>query len=241
MALALTPWTEIRLVAVSRNATQPDFSLLKPVEPRARSNEAVGSSLKSKASEVAAPAPEDEREWIERARGGDAAAFRCLVERYRDQAYGLALRMLGSPAEAEEMAQDGFVRAWRGLPQFRGDAAFATWLHRIVIRRALDRSAALKVRRARATSLEEAAQIAAPAEAAEPGGSALARRPERLIASLSGVQRAVVALYYYEDRSVEEVADTLGVPTGTVKTHLHRARAALRDGWEREEPRGGGA
>jgi RNA polymerase sigma-70 factor (ECF subfamily) len=181
------------------------------------------------APDAAGPAKTDaseERDWVQRARAGDTEAFRKLVERHRDRAYGLAFRMLGSASEAEETAQDAFLRAWRALPQFRGESAFSTWLHRIVVRRALDRQAVLKSRRAREAPLEDAG----PGEiAAAPDSADLRRKLERLLDSLSEVQRTVVLLYYYEDRSVDEVARTLGIPEGSVKTHLHRARALLRE------------
>jgi len=177
-----------------------------------------------------------ESEWVARARGGDRVAFAALVTRHRDRAYTLALRIVRVPAEAEEVAQDAFVRVWRALPGFRGDAAFATWLHRIVVRRALDRAAVLRHRRARETVLE-----APPEPAIEPHMApdletrARRLRLERLMETLSEAQRAVVTLYYLADRSVDEVATTLGMPVNTVKTHLARARAALRAGWEQEE------
>jgi len=186
---------------------------------------------------TAAPESAEERDWIASARGGDAQAYRRLVERHSDRAYGLAFRMLGSASEAEEVAQDAFVRAWRALPRFRGDCTFSTWLHRIVVRRALDRSAILKTRRAREAPLEEADLV--PERAPESGDAAgledLALRLGRLLGALSDVQRAAVMLYYYEDRSVDEVAAALGIPAGTVKTHLHRARGLLRAGWRKEE------
>src|SRR5690242_725222 len=197
---------------------------LKPEPPRTRSNPTVDT----------APAASEERAWVLRARAGDTEAFRKLVERHKDRAYGLAFRMLGSAPEAEEAAQDAFLRAWRALPQFRGESAFSTWLHRIVVRRALDRQAVLKSRRAREAPLEEAGPevLAASGSAGETG---LRRKLDRLVESLSGVQRTVVLLYYYEDRSVEEVARILEIPEGSVKTHLHRARALLRAAWLEQE------
>jgi RNA polymerase sigma-70 factor (ECF subfamily) len=191
---------------------------LKPDPPIAPSNPVVDT------------AP-DEHAWVARARAGDPEAFRKLVERHRDRAYALAFRMLGSASDAEEAAQDAFLRAWRALPQFRGECAFSTWLHRIVVRRALDRRAALKSRRARESPLEEAADAVAP-EAPDAGPR---RRLDRLLDRLSEVQRTVVLLYYYEDRSVEEVSRILEIPDGSVKTHLHRARAQLREAWTEEE------
>ncbi len=203
---------------------------MKPAEPDPRSNPVVRTVPES---EPAAADRAEERDWIDRARTGDTAAFRRLVERYSDRAYGLALRMLGSPSDAEEVAQDGFLRAWRALPRFRGESTFSTWLYRIVVRRALDRSATLKTRRAREAPLE-----AADAEAPVSGSPTVPSvRLDRLLRSLSDAQRAAVLLYYYEDRSVEEVARALGLPVGTVKTHLHRARSFLRAGWIAEERR----
>ncbi len=176
--------------------------------------------------------PEDDAELVARARARDTGAFRELVERHRARAFGLALRMLRSPADAEEVTQDAFVRAWLALPQFRGESRFSTWLHRIVARRALDRAEVLKRRRGRETFVEAAEHLAG-----EPGdteGAAHAMRLERMVAGLTGAQRAVVTLFYYEGRSVEQVAGILGMPAGTVKTHLSRARAALRESWMRD-------
>jgi len=208
--------------------------LLKPMPAVPRSNAEVGPVPDS--AEALAPESVEERDWIARARGGDAQAYRHLVERYSDRAYGLAFRMLGSAPEAEEVAQDAFVRAWRAFPRFRGDSSFSTWLHRIVVRRALDRSAVLKSRRAREGPLEELETSESIAPHGEDAGQKeRSLRLERLLDSLSDVQRAAVMLYYYEDRSVDEVAAALGIPGGTVKTHLHRARGLLRAGWMAEE------
>ena len=184
-------------------------------------------------AEAGSPAA-DERALIRRSAGGDAAAFRVLVDLHRDRAYGLALRLLRSEQDAEEVAQDAFVRAWRAIGEFRGDASFSTWLYRIVWRRAVDRAAVLRTRRDHETALEPEEEGGGPAFAStvEAAGAAAAapdpERFERMIASLSEVQRAVVTLFYQEDRSVAEVGRALEMPEGTVKTHLSRARAALR-------------
>ena len=188
---------------------------------------------------TAAPDPvasADETEWIERARAGDERAFGWLVDRHRDRAYALALRMLRSPAEAEEAAQDAFVRVWRALPAFRGESKFSTWLHRIVVRRCLDRVAVLNTRRKRETELEHAPEpVAEPDASTDPETRRRAGRLTDLMSDLTETQRVVVTLFYHQDRSLEDVAKTLGLPENTVKTHLHRARAVLREGWLREE------
>ena len=176
----------------------------------------------------------DEGALIERARAGDTAAFRVLVGQHRERAYALALRLTGAPADAEEVAQDAFLKAWRALPGFRGEARFGTWLHRIVARLALDRRERLVERARRETPAAEAPEIVdlAVPEADDPGP-----RLTRLLDRLPERARAAVVLYYYEDRSVAEVARTLGVPEGTVKTLLSRARVTLREAWTREEAR----
>jgi RNA polymerase sigma-70 factor (ECF subfamily) len=177
--------------------------------------------------------PED-RECVERAKHGDEQAFRQLVERHRDRAYGLALRILRSAADAEDTAQEAFVRAWQAFPAFRGESGFSTWLYRIVAHQSFDRLEQLKRRRDRETAIENIAESAAPG-AHDTEAGARSRRLERLMERLSPVQRAAVTLYYWEDHSVEEVAAMLGIPENTVKTHLSRARAELREAWGRTE------
>ena len=172
---------------------------------------------------------EDERRLIGRAQSGDTAAFRELVERHQARAYTLALRILRSAPDAEEVSQDAFVRAWTALPGFRGEASFATWVYRIVARRAFDRAQILKNRRAREQAEDSFHDLAAP-EAGD-DDSLRAALLQRLVASLSPAQRAAVTMFYYEGRSVEQVAAILSMPENTVKTHLLRARAALRTAW----------
>jgi RNA polymerase sigma-70 factor (ECF subfamily) len=176
----------------------------------------------------------EERDWIARAQAGSEEAFRMLVDLNRDRAYRLALRIVRRQEDAEEVAQDAFVRAWNGLGGYRGDARFSTWLHRIVVRRALDRASVLKGRAARETEVDEASSIAAPAHGPDAEARANAARLERLLVKLSPSQRAAVTLFYYEDRSVEDVANLLSMPENTVKTHLSRARVALRQAWLEE-------
>lgn len=192
-----------------------------------------------------APAPgrseerEEERELVQRARHGDEAAFGLLVGRHGNRAYALALRIVRSPSDAEEVTQDALVRAWRALPRFRGDSAFSSWLHRIVVRKAFDRAAVLKRRRGNEIGSEaiEAMPAAEAGPGTDPEGRERGARLERLVAGLADVPRTVVTLYYYHDRSVAEVAGILKMPENTVKTHLSRARAVLRAGWAGDETR----
>jgi len=182
---------------------------------------------------VAPDTADAERDLVERARARDEEAFRVLVDLHRDRAFGLALRITRSREDAADAAQEAFVRAWLALPRFRGESAFGTWLHRIVARRALDRAVVAESRRRREVVLEDAGSVAGPAGGAAPGE--LARRLEPLLEDLSPVQRAVVTLFYWEDAPVAAIASVLALPENTVKTHLRRARAALREAWLREE------
>lgn len=171
----------------------------------------------------------DERRLIAQAQSGDTAAFRTLVERHQARAYTLALRILRSSSDAEEVAQDAFVRVWSALPGFRGESTFGTWLYRIVARRAFDRAQVLKNRRAREQAEAKLPEPAAPV--VEDEDTLRSAKLQGMIEQLSPAQRSVVTMFYYEGRSVEQVAAMLAMPENTVKTHLLRARAALRTAW----------
>ncbi|HEV7766626.1 MAG TPA: RNA polymerase sigma factor [Thermoanaerobaculia bacterium] len=173
-----------------------------------------------------------EQDVIARARGGDEDAFRLLMNRHRDHAFAIALRITRSPQDAEDVVQQAFVRAWHALGKFRADSTFRTWLHRIVARRALDRATELKTRREREDDTADPAFVQSQDESRD---VLLIRRLELLMQQLTPAQRAVVTLYYWEETSVEEIADALRMPENTVKTHLSRARAALREAWLRAE------
>ena len=178
---------------------------------------------------MAHPAPDDEA-LVRRAHAGEEAAFRDLVARHKDRAYALALRLTGSAPDAEEVAQDAFIRAWRALPSFRFEAAFGTWLYRIVARLALDRRERLKTRSRYEAQEGDAPDVAAPTR--DEGGQL-----EWLLDTLTERARAAVVLYYYEDRSVAEVAHVLGAPENTVKTLLSRARDTMKEAWTRAQAR----
>lgn len=205
------------------------FPVMQPNPPLGPSNPAMKlpPAARPEAARMA-----DERRLIARAQAGDTVAFRDLVERHQSRAYTLALRILRSAADAEEVAQDAFVRVWTALPSFRGESSFATWLYRIVARRAFDRAQVLKNRRAREQPEEHLPEHAAPEGSDD--DSLQAALLQRLVAALTAAQRSAVTMFYYEGHSVEQVASVLGMPENTVKTHLLRARAALRAAWPHE-------
>jgi RNA polymerase sigma-70 factor (ECF subfamily) len=190
------------------------------------------AALPAAGDEAAMEREHEERALVARARRGDASAFRALVERHQARAVALARRVLRDQHEAEEAAQDAFLKAWAALPGFREEARFGTWLHRIVFRRALDRLDSLKARRRH----EAAAPVWPEASGPEGGRDAAAlERIRRHVDALPAAQRAAITLFYFEDRSVLEAARVLDMHENTLKTHLHRARAALRAAWSREE------
>lgn len=155
---------------------------------------------------------------------GDQAAFGVLVARHRDRAWAVALRTLGNPEDAADAVQEAFVKAYRTVASFRGDALFTTWLHRIVVNACLD-----LVRRQRPTSQldETAAAIADPAnpvERLDTGRDVLAA-----LARISPEQRAAIVLVDLEGYSVEEAAGVLDCAVGTVKSRCHRGRVQLAE------------
>jgi RNA polymerase sigma-70 factor, ECF subfamily len=176
---------------------------------------------------VAAP---DDAQLVTRAQAGRLDAFEELVRRYRQPTYRVALRVLGDAADAEDATQDAFVQAWRSLADFRADAAFSTWMYRIVTNRCLN------VLRARHRT--EPLPVDREAPASRPDRIVEARwEVEDLklaIARLSPEQRAPFVLRELEGHSYQEIADVLELSVPAVKSRLHRARfevlAAMR-GW----------
>jgi len=148
-----------------------------------------------------------------------------LVPAYRRRVFGLAYGILGDRAAAEDVAQEVFVKVWQVFDSFDGRAQLSTWIYTIT------RNAAISAlrKRPRAVSMSE------EAVAAEVDTIAASRQPDeagdaqlwRLVQELPDKQRQAIVLFYQEDRSIEEVANMLGMPVNTVKTHLHRGRARL--------------
>jgi RNA polymerase sigma-70 factor (ECF subfamily) len=149
--------------------------------------------------------------------GDRERAFEALLEMYEDRVLRLAYAILEDRAAAEDAAQEAFVRIWKALPRFRGEAALSTWVYSIARNAALTRLA-----RERRHPREPVREVAAPA-AAEPPDL------EPLLARLPENYRRVLRLYYLEEKSYEQVAEALAIPMGTVKTHLHRAKKMLAE------------
>ena len=183
-------------------------------------------------------ASDDERELIERSRRGDMAAFDILVRRYEKHIFSVAYRFNGSYEDAADSVQETFLRAWNNLKSFRGDAAFSTWLHRIATNYLLDSRKRSRLRPQRSLdeviALEEN-NVARQYEDTSPTLQEHVEGQERqevlahAIMRLPEAQRIMVLLYHTEGRSYEEIVEITGMPMGTVKSRLNRARLALRE------------
>jgi RNA polymerase sigma-70 factor (ECF subfamily) len=176
------------------------------------------------------PLDAPEPELVERARNGDVAAYEELVRRYQDLAFRVAYLITGSAAEAEDAAQEGFVRAYRALNRFRPGAPLRPWLLRIVANAARNR----RIAAARHPTLALSAAMDRPSDDAtqSPEAAALAAEArDELLAALADLRdddRRVIAYRYFLDLSEAETADALGCARGTVKSRLSRALGRLR-------------
>ena len=176
--------------------------------------------------------PADE---IRRAAAGDTDAFRSLVRRYERLVFGVAYTVLGDRQDAEDAAQEAFLRLHRALPRYRAEAAFGTWVFRLAVTAALDQ-------RRRVTRRRPA--VALPPESLEATPEQRAEAAELLacMAALSPALRAPLVLREVYGYEYAEIAALLGKPTGTVKAAVHRGRAAVMEELQRRRaPEGEGA
>lgn len=174
----------------------------------------------------------EERAWVEAALDGDNKAFGKLVERYQKKVYGLAFGILRNREDAWDVAQDAFVKAYKNLSTYEGNAAFYTWLYRITYNLSLD---VLRSKGRRATEeLTEQTQEAAgddsprpehPSETAE--RRELAEVVKQAMSKLTEKHRAIIVLREIEGLSYEEMADVLQISKGTVMSRLFHARRNL--------------
>ena len=179
----------------------------------------------------------DGDELLARARAGDAAAFEAIVREYQGPVYRAALTVLGSPADAEEAAQDAFVAAFRRLESFRGDASLKTWLVAIAWRKALTRRRRLQWLRVRTAAPAADAEVDLVDLAEDPRGNPqvvtldteMRHRIKGLMRSLPGKLRDPLLLVAGGDHSYEDVAAILRIPVGTAKWRVSEARRVLRE------------
>ena len=177
---------------------------------------------------------ESESEWLVRAQKGDDLAFARLVELYQKPVYNLCYRMLGNPGDAEDAAQEAFLRAYKNLRRYDSDRPFATWLLSIASHYCIDQ---LRKRRFNAFSLddEERAWLEPPDPAIGPEKSVSMQEKQaqvqQLLEQLSPKDRAAVVMHYWYDYSYEEIAQELSLTVSAVKSRLHRSRRDLANAW----------
>jgi RNA polymerase sigma-70 factor (ECF subfamily) len=165
---------------------------------------------------------------------GDRHAFEVLVERHQRRVYQLCYRFVANHEDASELAQDAFVRAYRSLAKFEGQAQFSTWLHRITVNVCLNRLALKTYPQAALADLETAPGHDEPADAAVLRGERAAR-VRWAIAQLPKKQRATLILRVYHDMPHEEIARILGGSVNAAKANLFHALANLRKRLAEEE------
>ena len=170
-----------------------------------------------------------ERTLVERCRAGDATAFQELVDRYKDLVFGLIARTVQDRSQAEDLAQDVFLRVHRGLPYFRGEARLSTWIYRIVANVCLQDRARQRATVSLDAIDDDGARPRTPsASDRQFADLELRDRLEKAIAHLPANYRLLIAAHYLHGVQYEDLAEALELPLGTVKTQLHRAKQQLR-------------
>ena len=176
----------------------------------------------------------EEDQWIAGARRGNADAFASLMQLHEKQIYGLCLRLCGNPEDAKEAAQEAFLSAWQGLPNFRGDASFTTWLYRLASNACVDLLRREKRgRNAAGPSLDDTlANFVLPDPGPGPQEHAerreLRQAVEDGLAALSPEHREILILREIHQLSYDEISEVLELDEGTVKSRINRARKQLR-------------
>lgn len=185
-----------------------------------------------------------ERSLLRRLRDRDESAFKELLEQHRDRVFNITYRMLGNRSEAEDVAQEVFITVFKTIDQFREESKFATWLYRVTVNHCKNRIKYLARRHDRdrdeldeTTGHTNGSYHGGPTRAAEPDRALASAQMEKLlqeaIANLDDDHRVVVVLRDVEDLSIEEICEITGLPDGTVKSRLHRARLVLRKKMQR--------
>ena len=177
-----------------------------------------------------------EPEVISKAQKGDQAAFSQMVEAYQRPVFNLCYRMLGDPEDAEDAAQETFLRAYDHLRRYDQQRSFSTWILSIAAHYCIDQ---LRKRRMNFLSMDTFPNLDIPNSSPGPESAFHRhedqRRVQSLLKSLNAQDRAAVVMYYWYDFSYEEIADSLTLTVSAVKSRLHRARLALAQTWTEQE------
>lgn len=190
-------------------------------------------SVASNRSTPIAPLDDSDEDLLERMRLDDVAAYRALVERHIDRAFAVAMRIVKNQADAEDVTQDAFVKAWLNRAQWdSGRAKFSTWLYRVIVNRSIDKQRLVKT--------EWLDDVPEPAADLADAVTVIHRqrvygRLEDALQRLPPQQKVALVLSYYQDMSNAEVAEVMGVTVGAVESLLKRGRKRLRELLHRSE------
>jgi RNA polymerase sigma-70 factor (ECF subfamily) len=182
---------------------------------------------------VSEPCEQDDAQLVKASRQGDQDAFALLVQRHQRRVFNLVLRMLQEYEDASEVTQEAFLAAWQGLPSFRGEARFATWLYRIAYHCCLRQLERRKRERDLQAAIQ-AEQILEGMHKEEQVDDILELRDRQAVVreqleQLPSQYRMVLILRHLQEMTYEEMAAVLTMPIGTIKTHLFRARHLLKE------------
>lgn len=179
----------------------------------------------------------NESEWLKNAQNGDTQAFTLLVETYQRPVYNLCYRMLGNAQDAEDAAQETFMRAYLSLHRYDSSRPFSTWLLSIAAHYCIDQ---IRKRRVQIVSVEElpVPDLPEPSPGMETN---LSRKEEQLriravLGALEPTDRAAVVMYYWYDFSYDEICQALSLTMSALKSRLHRARRAMAEEWQKQQP-----
>jgi len=173
----------------------------------------------------------DDSFYIAKVLEGDVASFSYLVDRYQDMVYGLALKMLRNEEDAEEMAQDSFVKAYRSLTSYRQQSKFSTWLYRITYNGCISlmRKRKLEVRSMDEQQLSDRDEARLNEQLMEMDKALVAKLLQEAMEKLPVLEQVLITLYYYEEQKVEEISHITGLTESNVKVKIHRARKKMYD------------
>jgi RNA polymerase sigma-70 factor, ECF subfamily len=182
---------------------------------------------------ITSQSKQDDTQLVKASQQGDQDAFALLVQRHQRRIFNLSLGMLQDEEDASEATQEAFLAAWQGLPSFRGEACFATWLYRITYHCCLRQLERRKRERALQAAMA-AEQVLEGMNKEKQAEDFLEQRDRRAIVreqieKLPAKYRVVLILRHLHEKTYEEMADILTIPIGTIKTHLYRARNLLKE------------
>jgi len=176
---------------------------------------------------------QDDTQLVAASKGGNQDAFALLVQRYQRRIFNLIYRMLQQYEEANEITQETFLAAWLGLPSFRGDARFSTWLYRIAYNCSLKQLEQRKREKALQVAMQAEQQLESAGTETSADAALEAHARQALIhehlSNLPAKYRIVLILRHLQEMTYEEMAEILTMPIGTIKTHLFRARNLLKE------------